>query len=454
MTKNIFRKKHHFLQKPSLLFLIFVINLSVYSQIQTDPIDSVQMKYELYKLENGLQVLLQPDSAVENVSVEFWLKTGIRDEKSDKHGFAHFFEHVTPFGLRGKTNQRKQLSNFRTGSNAQVRKDFIRYFTEVRPAGLALALEYTADRLNAKSVDITPERVKSERIRVLKEIERNSNNPFWSPAGGAVLNSAIYGQNHPYGHSGYGTLENNNNFRLEEFRKWYDKYVQPENTILFVVGNFNQNRAKQLIEKYFGQIKKPSNALKSSSIPAVTQPAENFTVDTNSKDNYLAFVRAIPGWGSDEDGSLRIVADILDKRLQEKKLKEINQTSSSDLFDMFQYAGQFVVFASFSKSKDKAKIENFLQTEIQMLINEGITENELDQAKQNEIQTILEMKKTPGFQESRTELLGEGLLFKNDPDYYFIRLEKQLKLKKEEINQTAREWLGKKPAKILFRAKG
>ena len=439
----------------SILLLMFLLLVFVNGQPKPNSFDSLRMKYQLYELDNGLQVLLQPDSTLEDVAVEFWLKVGIKDEKTDEYGFAHFFEHVTPYGLRGKSEESKLLSSYRTRSNAQVRKDFIRYYTKVKPEGLDLALQYSADRINSKSTDITDKRVESERIRVLSEIERNSKYPFWSAGGGMMLSSVLFGETHPYGHSSYGLIENNKNFKTEDFQKWYDRYVYPGNTILFVVGNFDKDVAKKKINQHFGKIPKKKGVGNSSIIQTPVQNRKSFTVQTNSNEHHLALVWATPEWGSAEDATLRIISNLLDKRLKNvaKQNDKILKTNATTLLDMYQYAGQFGIYASFSNIGDKAEIESFLGKEIKILLESGITEPELKLAKQKEIQTIKKMQQNLGFQNSRTQLLGESLLFRNDPDAYFGRLKQQINLKKEEVEKITKFWLGKSPSKILFKSK-
>jgi zinc protease len=440
----------------SIVLINFVLGSALLLAQNTAPantLDSIQMKYELYRLKNGLQVLLQPDSSVSEVSVEFWLNVGIRDEQPDKYGLAHFFEHVTPYGLRGKTKELDLFRSYRTDSNAQVKKDFIRYYVKVKPEGLDLALQYSAERLNAGRVEITDKNVESERTRVLAEIERNSKNPFWSAEGTLALHSATYGRTHPYGHGGYGTVENNKNFKPEDFRDWYEKYIHPDHVILFIVGNFDRQNARQAMEKYFGSLPGETKRKDKITLPPVNQERKDFTVETNTAEHYLALSWSVPAWGSSEDGALRILSDILDQRLKAKQIKEVAKTSATDLLEMYQYAGQFGIYASFSNLEEQEKIENFLKTEVRKLVESGITEEELNQAKQQEINKVQEKKKNLGFQESRTELLAESLLFRNNPDYYFIRLKAQNKLKKAAVEKTARMFLSKEPSKILFKSK-
>ena len=420
-----------------------------------DLLASLRMKFEVYELENGLQVLLQPDPSVEEVSVEFWLRSGIRNEQSDKYGLAHFFEHVTPYGLRDNKEERELFNSMRTGSNAQVRKDFIRYNIHVKPEGLDLALKYTADRIGAKSSDIDDASVVRQRARVLSEIERNSANPFWSAEGGGVLSAATFGISHPYGHSGYGTIENNKNFHLGDFRAWFQKHVFPGNVILFVVGNYDEKTIKTHIESYFGAIPKRDPAPEQFSVPGAKQMGRHFAVQTKAEHNYLIMSWAVSGWGSPEDAVLRILAQVLDRRLADSAKREetLIKTSSTDLLGMYQYAGQFGVYGSFLDLKDEKKIRKILEDEMKRLVENGITDAELEDAKRKEIETVNEMKENLGFQYSRTELLGEGLLFRNDADSYFRRLQRQENVTGSDVVQVAKALLKQKPSAVLFKSK-
>ena len=418
-------------------------------------VDTLQLKYEHYKLKNGLEVILQPDQNFGEVSIEFWIRAGSKDEIQEKYGLAHFFEHVTPYGLRDNQKKLTLLNeNYYTGSNAQTKKDYTRYNLKIKPDGIDLALQYVAERIKAKPDDIKKKKIEQERVRVIKEIERNSVNPFWSAEGGMAMARATFGGNHPYGHNGYGTVKNNKKFILKDFQQWYSDYVHPENIILIVVGNFDLVETKELIKNYFDDM--PFSAGKESKeIPFPENIDEYIKVTTNSDENYLSFTWAIPGWGSPEDGGFRLLSKILDERLKNKikELSIIEDANSSKLLNIHQLAGQFGVYASFPFLKDSISVEQLLIDTVDELVNNGVTNSELSRAKQKELTVIREMEKNIGFQNSRTELLGESLLFKNDPDFYFIRLKKQINITKNEINGLTKKWLSNVNSKVLFISK-
>src|SRR5690606_36935232 len=53
-----------------------------------------QIKFEEYELANGLQVILHQDKSTPIVAVSVMYHVGSKNEKPDRTGFAHFFEHL------------------------------------------------------------------------------------------------------------------------------------------------------------------------------------------------------------------------------------------------------------------------------------------------------------------------------------------------------------------------
>lgn len=292
--------------------LLLTLNLNVVAQS-----DSLLLKFEHYTLKNGLNVILQCDKNVNDVSVEFWLKDGIRIDKPHQYGLSHFFEHVMPFSQMDSL-KRKKLASYMTGSNAQVKKDYSRFYIKVKPEGLNLALERVSGRLNAGSENITKNRIEFQRKRVLSEINKNSKNPIWSAQGGMAIYKGTFGENHPYGSSGYGLIENNKKFQLEDFKKRYNEIVYANNIILFLVGNFDIEEAKKHINTHFSDI--PSKAKQFNKVKSTSHLSKKLTLKAphpNDTLNTLVLSWAIPKWGNQDDGTLKLIADILNKRLKE-----------------------------------------------------------------------------------------------------------------------------------------
>lgn len=411
------------------------------------------LPYEMFTLENGLTVLLQPDTSRREAAVEFWIKAGTAHEAPDQYGLAHFFEHVTPYGLQGKAEEWKILESNMTGSNAQTRKDFTRYYLEVRPEALEEALAYQADRLSSLPEDITAQKVEYERKRVLKEIDRQSKKALWSLNGGNALFRAAFGTGHPYGHGGYGTLANNLGFELEAFRAWHRQYLNPGRALLFVVGCIDPDSVRTLVDTYFGGIPNDGVAAVEPDFShrAFVKPGRQ-TATTNADGHYLAFVWETPAYGAPSSEALTLLSFLLEAKLQkEMEAGDFEAAAPAGTLSRgYQHSGQFALCAPFVNLKDTARVDGFLKAFLANVLKEGIEEEELARAK-NQAATAHHKKLDQlGFQSSRIELLGEGLLFKKDPAFYFRAWSRLQALTAEEVNAAAKQWLGAPFATVLL----
>ena len=64
------------------------------------PLEVPQLKFEIYKLQNGLDVILSEDHRLPMVAVNLWYHVGPANELPGRTGFAHLFEHMMFEGSR------------------------------------------------------------------------------------------------------------------------------------------------------------------------------------------------------------------------------------------------------------------------------------------------------------------------------------------------------------------
>src|ERR1700757_4752938 len=53
-----------------------------------------EIKFEKYKLPNGLTVILSEDHRLPQIAVDVWYHVGAANQTPGKSGFAHLFEHM------------------------------------------------------------------------------------------------------------------------------------------------------------------------------------------------------------------------------------------------------------------------------------------------------------------------------------------------------------------------
>lgn len=432
---------------------IIILLTSIVTNSQNIKNDTLHLKHEHYKLRNGLEVILQPDNTVKNVSVEFWLKDGISLDTEEQYGLMHFYEHIMPYSKMADSIRRNKYYKLLVNSNAQVKNDYSRFYLEVNPEALDIALEVSSGRIKADTSRITSKRIERERIRVLAEIDRNAKNPLWSAPGGMAINAGVFGKKHPYGHNGYGLIKNNENFTLKQFRNRHLKVAYAKNTILFIVGNFEIKSTKDQIIKYFSSIQskkkydvkiKPSNH--STKRMVMKNPSNKDSLNT------LVLSWQLPKYSSLDNDALLLFAEILNKHIKNSSHKISSIKSSNTYIDLYKYAGKLTSKFIFNNINDSKRIETFLNKILDQVFTNNITYEDLNSAKKILMKKIYEKQKNLGFQNSRAEILGESLLFTNKPDYYLKRLKRQEVITKEEVKEIAKKWLSKKPFTILFKA--
>src|SRR5258708_28796887 len=62
--------------------------------------DDPQLKFEKYKLANGLTVILSEDHRLPQVAVAIWYHVGAANQTPGHSGFAHLFQHLMFSGSR------------------------------------------------------------------------------------------------------------------------------------------------------------------------------------------------------------------------------------------------------------------------------------------------------------------------------------------------------------------
>ncbi len=208
-----------------------------------------------YSLDNGLQVLLYPDPSRPTVTVNLTVLVGSRHEGYGETGMAHFLEHLVFKGTPTHKAIPRALQERGAQFNGSTWVDRTNYY-ETLPASednLDFALHLEADRL--VNSFISQDDLMSEMTVVRSEFERGENSPA------NLLDNRIMAAAfdwHNYGKSTIGNRTDIERVPIKNLQAFYRKHYQPDNCVLVVAGRFDEAKAKELIEKYFGACPAPS----------------------------------------------------------------------------------------------------------------------------------------------------------------------------------------------------
>ena len=215
----------------------------------------IRIPIERYELDNGLKVVLSRDDAAPVVAVNLWYAVGSRNERVGRTGFAHLFEHMM---FQGSAHV-PEMGHFALiekagGSlNGSTWLDRTNYFETLPAHYLELGLWLESDRLGWLLPAMTQEKLDNQREVVKNERRwRIDNQPYgdWDER----LQELVYPPDHPYHHSVIGSMEDLDAASLEDVEQFFRTYYAPNNAVLTLCGDFEPAEAKQLIEKYFGDL--------------------------------------------------------------------------------------------------------------------------------------------------------------------------------------------------------
>ena len=342
-------------------------------------------------LENGMQVILVENHRAPIVTHMVWYRVGGADEQPGISGLAHMFEHMMFKGSEnvppGEFSRRVRALGGR--DNAFTSYDFTAYFQTVAAEHLATVMEMEADRM--RTLLLPPDEFLSERNVVIEERrQRTDNDP--QAAFFEQMRYLLF-PHHPYRIPIIGWMNEIEQLTVEQAREFYERWYAPNNAILIVSGAVTMEELLPLAEQYYGVL--PRN-------PALDEPRTrpdiaDFTgqlrlhkSDARIRQPFIAMMMRVPSSRQDREGALalQILGEILSggptTRLYRALAVEQEIASSAGLFVSNQAydhgTAYFYVTPLPGTSLEDA--EAALREQLDLLLSEGITDEELSEAKE------------------------------------------------------------------------
>ena len=213
----------------------------------------VNIPYEMFKLDNGLTVIVHSDHSTPTVSVSMWYGVGSKDEPEGKSGFAHLFEHLM---FQGTENREGEFftpftNAGATGMNGTTSEDRTNYYATVPTGALDMALWMESDRMSYLLGAVTQEALDEQRGVVQNEKRQGENRPYAKMAD--RIRAGLYPVDHPYRHSVIGSMEDLDNASLEDVHEWFNTYYGASNVVLVLAGDIDLETAKEKVTHYFSE---------------------------------------------------------------------------------------------------------------------------------------------------------------------------------------------------------
>ena len=416
-----------------LLLMLYIFALFLFA------VEIPNVNFVEYTLNNGLKVFIFEDHSVPLVKVEIWYKVGSIDEEEGKTGIAHLLEHTMFNGTNAlpKGGIDDLITSVGGSNNAATSYDYTVYYELVPSAKLELALAIEADRM--RNLKIDPDDFYREKEVVKQERRMRIENNYIQSGWEELQANAFKGT--PLGHFVIGFMEDLERITHIDVRNFYEMFYAPNNAILSISGDVNPEEAIKLVEKYFGeyspeQVKRPEYAepkiegetiLKLPRMTRLSLLMELYSIPKADHEDIPAIEALLDIWLNSKNSRVN-------KELYFNK--QLILGTGGFIYDL-RIPGMAVIYAFGYKEEDLDAIKDGIDKELERIINEGISEEELKKVKKQMIKSLIFAQKD--LKEFSSEIVLGKLRFDN-PELYKQKLEKLNQLTSEDIQRVAKKY--------------
>ena len=417
------------------------------------PVVVPRLDFQHETLANGLEVYSVEDHSSPTVAVQVWYHVGSKDDPQGRSGFAHLFEHMMFKGNEHLTTDIfDNLTENIGGENNAYTADDMTVYHEIVPSNyLNPILWAEAERMS--SLALNDANFNSERDVVKEEYrQRILANPYGEFYLAIAQNSFA---RHPYKRPAIGNIAELDASKLAEVRAFHATFYRPDNATLVVVGDFLPNELHDWANKYFGAIKTPAEKIPRVTTPEPPRQKDKRVVVYSPKVPLpaLAATYQAPSIRNHDAPALELADEILSggesSRLYQALVYE-QQIAQAVSFsaDLREDTGLLTTRMILASGKKPADAEKALQDQLDKILNEGVTEAELDKAKTRFLTgKLLERETNNG----KASALGEAAVIYRNPDHVNTDLAEFQAVTTDQIKEVMNRYLtGKKTVVIEY----
>jgi zinc protease len=351
------------------IVLIFLVNLAFAINIERDT------------LENGLVMLLSEAHKIPMVELKLIVKSGSVYDPPGKEGIANLCAKML---LRGTELHKgdeliEKIEYLGAYIDVNTREDYIEISGRALSKDLSLLLEIVSECLKTPSFDSTE--FKKLQRQTYSEIISRLDDPFY--AGEIAFRNLLF-QTHPLNHDPLGFDTTVNYIEITDLKDFYKQYYAPNNAFIVLVGDFEGDSIKILIDRYFANWQKKDIPPFSSSLPKL-KGKKGMIIKRDISQSYIFLGFLGPNNRISDWLPVRIMNYILGgSGLTSRLATEIREKrglaySVYSFFDRFNYGGYFVAGAQTKNESANEAIELIVREMIR--ISSDVSEKELSGAK-------------------------------------------------------------------------
>ena len=395
-----------------------------------------------HRLDNGLRVVLSPDSSIPVVGIALYYDVGSRNEEKGRSGFAHLFEHMMFQGSAnvGKAQHFAHIQNCGGQTNATTSEDRTNYYASLPSNQLRLGLWLEADRM--RSLQVTPENFENQRQTVMEERRERVDD---APYGEAMVSlTEMSWDVWSYGHPVIGYWDDLEACTYDEVVEFHGRFYKPNNAVIAIAGDFDPADALGIVEDYYGDI------------AAGPKPPEPDVDETRRRGERLEVVsdklarlpavfinHQAPGFGHADFFAWEVLETALlrgpsSRAYRRFVVEEQIAVQVSGGFDARRGPGLFSLTGVASSPDGLPVIREAWLEELARAADEPLSQREWDKVlARAKAAMVYSVEGVLG----RAMQLGRAGLYLGDPGWDNRYLDELQKVKPEDVQRIARDWL-------------
>jgi zinc protease len=378
--------------------------------------------------------------------ISWWVfyRVGSRNEIPGITGASHWCEHMMFKGSpRFPGGELDRVISREGGTwNASTWIDYTAYY-ETMPAGrIDIALELEADRMVHAQFD--SDAVASERTVIISERQGLENNPtFWLRE---EMQASCF-RVHPYHHEIIGDMADLEHMTRDDLYNHYRRYYHPNNAVAVAVGDFETDAMLRRVRALYEPI--PTGAPPPSVVRAepVQRGARRVTVEREGATAFVSMAVHAPTATDDDYFYLSVLDSVLSgasgttnktcrlyRALVNTNLAANVYGSIAPTIDPYVYA----LNATVSQGRTPDEVEGALVAEVDRLLQEPVSEAELEKAKKQARAYFAYQSESISGQ---ADWLGTSMMVAGDTDWFDTYLDRLLAVTPDGVLDAAQRYL-------------
>ena len=354
-----------------------------------------ELNIEKYVLSNGMTVILKEDHRLPSIAVALAFHAGSACEQPGQTGYAHLFEHMMFQGTENVPGDYSgHFMEFGGSAGGMTSHDYTFYYDIIPSNYLERTLWIESDRLCNIAKSIKQERLDNQRSVVINERRQFLDNTPYSRMD-EVTKAAVFPPDHPYSWDVVGRIADLVKADTSALIEFARQYYSPNNASLLIHGDFNSGEAKKLADKYFAAI--PPG-------PPIQRPKQWIPELSTTKrvvmQDKVAMPRISFQWFSpivysegDAEGIVlgKCLGDGVSSRLYRALVDEAGIAVTLAAYQGFnELVGRFSIEVLAREGQDLSIVEQLVDSVITDIIENGLTEAEVEAAKKQIIKQRLD----------------------------------------------------------------